>query len=302
MNVFEKLAGIEDLRLPAAWEAKLRGYAKQAVFWGDSPESDSELVRRIGDADAVMVSHTTRISRDVMLSCPNIRYIGMCCSLYTPESANVDILAAKELGIVVKGVRDYGDEGVAEYAVSELVRLLHGFGARRWRDQPYELTGVKAGILGMGTTGQIVAKALKFFGAETSYYSRTRKTDLEESAGLAYLPLHELLARSEIVVACLPKNAVLLCREELALLGAGKILMNISIGAPFDLDAVKDWLKLPGTFLLGDSLLALGDDEGLKALPNVICPAQSAGMTSLAKERLGAKVVANIEEFLSARG
>ncbi len=298
-NVFDKIIGLEPLRLPDVWEAALRQHAKQVVLFGDAPGSDAEIIRRIGDADAVMVSHTTAIREAVLRACPGVRYIGMCCSLYSPESANVDILAAKELGITVTGVRDYGDEGVAEYAVSELVRLLHGFGSHRWRDEPHELTGIKTGILGMGATGQIVAKALKFFGADISYFSRTRKPELEESLGCAYTPLPELLKQAEIVVTCLTKNTVLLGRNELELFGAGKILMNISIGASFDIAAVKDWLKLPGNYLLGDSLLALGTG-GLNELPNVICPGQSAGLTGLAKERLGAKVIANIEAFLGA--
>lgn len=61
-----------------------------------------------------------------MTGCPNLRYIGMCCSLYEEKSANVDIAAAREKGIVVTGVKDYGDEGVVEYVISELVRYLHG--------------------------------------------------------------------------------------------------------------------------------------------------------------------------------
>jgi lactate dehydrogenase-like 2-hydroxyacid dehydrogenase len=296
--MFEKLVGIEALRLPAKWEAKLRTYAKQVELFTDLPENDAEIIRRIGGADAVLVSHSTPVSRQVLLACPNIRYIGMCCSLYSPLSANVDILAAKELNIEVKGVRDYGDEGVAEYAVSGLVRLLHGFGDSRWKDEPLELTGVKTGIIGMGATGQIIARALQFFGAEISYYSRTQKPELEETLGYKYLPLEDLLRQAEIAITCLTKNTVLLDREKLGNFGAGKILMNISIGASFQPDAIRAWLGLPGTFLLADSLSALGGDSELLAMKNVICPNQSAGMTTLAKERLAKKVLGNIEEYI----
>ncbi len=52
----------------------------------------------------------------------------MCCSLYDDESSNVAVKFARGQGIVVKGIRDYGDPGVVEFIVSELVRLLHGFG------------------------------------------------------------------------------------------------------------------------------------------------------------------------------
>lgn len=52
----------------------------------------------------------------------------MCCSLYSEESANVDIAYAREKNIRVLGIRDYGDRGVVEYVLHELTGLLHGFG------------------------------------------------------------------------------------------------------------------------------------------------------------------------------
>ena len=100
-------------------------------MYPDIPASDDEIIARIGDADAVLLSYTSRINRYVLECCPNVKYIGMCCSLYSPESANVDIRYANERGITVTGIRDYGDEGVVEYVVSELVRCLHGFFGRR---------------------------------------------------------------------------------------------------------------------------------------------------------------------------
>jgi len=50
----------------------------------------------------------------------------------------------------VTGIRDYGDEGVVEYVISELVRCLHGFGQEPWDGMAREITGLKAGIVGLG--------------------------------------------------------------------------------------------------------------------------------------------------------
>jgi lactate dehydrogenase-like 2-hydroxyacid dehydrogenase len=52
----------------------------------------------------------------------------VCCSLYDEKSANVDITAARELGIIVFGVKDYRDEGMAEYVICQLISLLKGLG------------------------------------------------------------------------------------------------------------------------------------------------------------------------------
>jgi translation initiation factor IF-2 len=142
--MFEKLVAIEPVSLIPSAEEELHRYAKEVALYRDVPASDDEMVRRIGDADAVLLSYTSRMGKEVIAQCPNIRYIGMCCSLYSEESANVDIAYARTLGIQVLGIRDYGDRGVVEYVLHELTGLLHGFGMPMLRDEPVEITGLTA--------------------------------------------------------------------------------------------------------------------------------------------------------------
>lgn len=297
---FHEMVVIEPINFSDEWLARIAQYAGAFRRYDSLPESDREIIARIGEADAILVSYTTAINSTVLDACPNLRYIGMCCSLYAADSANVDIRKAEQLGITVTGVRDYGDNGVAEYAVSELVHLLHGFGPHRWREEPLELTSRKVGIVGMGTTGSIVAHALRYFGAEILYYSKTRKTHLEVSSGFVFHPLVKLLQKAEIICTCLNKNVVLLGEREFRLMGNGKILMNTSISPSYDVAAAKSWLGQPGNFLLSDTVMGAG--KALVSLPNVICPDQSAGITSLAKERLAKKVADNIIFYLEQTG
>ena len=114
--MFKKLVAIEPVSLIPSAEEELHRYAGEITLHEDVPSGDGEIIRRIGDADAVLVSYTSRISRHVIESCPSIRYIGMCCSLYSEESANVDIACARERGITVLGIRDYGDRQLSTLA------------------------------------------------------------------------------------------------------------------------------------------------------------------------------------------
>ena len=202
--MFQKLVAIEPVSLVPSAEKALYSFAGQVVMYPDIPANDDEIIARIGDADAVLLSYTSRINRYVLECCPNVKYIGMCCSLYSPESANVDIRYANERGITVTGIRDYGDEGVVEYVVSELVRCLHGFGQEPWEELPREITGLKVGIVGLGKSGGMIADALKFFGADISYYARSEK-EAATAKGYRFLPLRELLAESEVICCCLNK-------------------------------------------------------------------------------------------------
>ena len=296
--MFQKMVAIEPTSMVDEHMERLRKYAREFVEYDDIPVGDEEIIRRIGDADAVLLRHNTHIGESVLRACPNVRYIGMCCSLYAPENANVDILTAKELGIVVKGIRDYGDEGVPEYVISELVRFLHGFGdSPMWRDQPLELTGIPVGIVGLGTTGIMIARALRFFGADVHYYSRSRKPE-QEAGGLSYLPLDELLQKVDILCCCLNKNVILLGEREFELFGSGKILMNTSIGPSHEIAALEKWLRNPENHVFCDMDRGIDPTGALLSLPNVHCTNKSAGMTSLASYRLGEKALENIEAFL----
>ena len=110
--MFKKLVGIEPLELTPSANSKLESFAETVILHENKPASVAEIVARIGDADAVLLSHRTILGQEALEQCPNVQYIGMCCSLYSPESANVAIRYANSRGITVKGGRDYGDEGV----------------------------------------------------------------------------------------------------------------------------------------------------------------------------------------------
>ena len=296
--MFEKLVAIEPVSLVPQAEKELLLYARQVKLYEDIPADDEEIVRRIGDADAVLVSYTSQIRRPVIERCPNIRYIGMCCSLYSEESANVDIACARERGIVVKGIRDYGDRGVVEFAVSELVRFLHGFDRPMLYDMPAEITDLPVGIVGLGTSGGMIAQAMQFMGAKVSYFSRTRKPDWEKN-GFSYLPLKELLAGSQVVFTCLNKNVILLGKEEFEALGQGKILFNTSIGPSHEIDALSEWLAGEKNYFVCDTEGALGDPSGqLLAHPQVFCAGVSVGRTRQAFVLLSRKVLDNIRAYL----
>lgn len=302
MVKFKKLVAIEPLNLIPSAEKELASFAENVVIYTDRPTGTAEIVARIADADAVLLSYTTTLGEEVLKQCPNVKYIGMCCSLYSPESANVDIPYANLKGIDVTGIRDYGDEGVVEYVVSELIRCLHGFGhnpdgtpRKPWNDIPREITGLKVGIIGLGKSGGMIADALHFFGAEVSYFSRTRKPEAE-SKGFRYLPLKNLLAENEVVITCLNKNTVLLYDEEFKHFGNRKILFNTGLSPSWEEEAMKNWLQ-HDNLLYCDTVDALGS-EALLAHPNVVCMQVSSGRTSQAFVRLSEKVLANLSDYL----
>lgn len=239
MKKFRKLVEAGPIGLQPWAEEKLSDYADEIIRFETLPESEEELVKRIGDADAVLVRTLPLVPASVLSECKSLKYVGMCCSLYSKESANVDIDWAEKHGITVYGIRDYGDKGVTEFVVYALVRILHGYDWPMWRKRPKEITGLRIGFVGFGTSGQMTARLLKAMGADITYYARSVKEECEKE-GMHYLPLHTLLENSEIVITCLNKGVILLNEEEFRILGNGKIMINTSIGPASDMAALKN--------------------------------------------------------------
>lgn len=293
---FKKLVAIEPVSLIPSAEKKLYELAETVVMYDDIPADDREIAERVSDADAVLLSYTSRLEKAALELCPEVKYIGMCCSLYSPESANVDIRYAESRGITVTGIRDYGDEGVVEYVVSELVRLLHGFGQEAWEGMPREITGLKVGVVGLGKSGGMIADAMKFFGAEISYFARSEK-EWASAKGYRFLPLKKLLKESEVVFCCLNKNTVLLHEEDFEALGDRKILFNTGLSPAWDEKPFLEWLE-KSNLCFCDTAGALGGAH-LMQHPKVRCMNVSTGRTRQAFDRLSEKVLANIERYLS---
>src|SRR5665647_1577727 len=174
-KMFDKLVVVEPTSMLDYGIEHLRKIARKVVIFNDIPKDSQEIISRIGDADAALVSFTSVYTQEILAMCPNLKYIGMCCSLYSEEAANVDIKYAKNRGITVTGIRDYGDNGVVEYVLYEAIGLLHGYGKFKWADYPYELTDLNVGMVGMGTTGSMIAEAMKLLGAKISYFARSIK-------------------------------------------------------------------------------------------------------------------------------
>lgn len=299
MRKFRKLVEAGPVGLQDWAEKKLEDYADEIIRFDSLPQSEDELAAMIGDADALLVRTQPAVPASVLSRCSSLKYVGMCCSLYSKESANVDIGYAEKHGITVCGIRDYGDKGVTEFVVYALVRILHGYDWPMWRKRPKEITGLKIGFVGFGTSGQMTARLLKAMGARISYYARSRKEDCEKE-DMHYMPLDELLHDSEVVITCLNKGVILLHEEEFRALDSGKIMINTSIGPAADMPLLKQWILDEGNIFVADTSGAVGDIwPEVKDRKNVLCPDVSAGMTEEAYDLMSRKVLDNIERTLS---
>jgi D-3-phosphoglycerate dehydrogenase/C-terminal binding protein len=216
---------------------------------------ESELVGQIEDADAIMVYHYFRFTKS------SIERLERCKIIVRPGVGydGIDIVAARERGIPVCNVPDYGTEEVADSAVGMAValsrgthflnsRLKRGLGA--WNvDQALPVPRLRKkvfGIVGCGRIGTATALRAKAFGFDVVFYDPYVKDGLDKALGIRRTDtLTELLNQAHIVSMHCPltnETRGLIGTEQIHAMPQGSFLVNTARGGVVDTQAVIDAL------------------------------------------------------------
>jgi D-lactate dehydrogenase len=238
---------------------------------------------------------------------------------------HIDMQAAGRLGIAVVRVTDYSPYSVAEFAVGLLLAVNRKIAraSTRTRDGNFELDGLMGfdlhgktvGVVGTGKIGVIFAQIMKGFGCtvvgDDPYPSATF-----EALGGRYLPVDELLARSDVVSLHCPlteENRHIVNAAALAGLKRGCIMVNTSRGGLIDTEAAVQALKTgqlgglaidvyeqeASLFFQDLSSTVITDDviQRLVSFPNVIVTGHQAFFTVEAIGQIMRTTIASISAF-----
>ncbi len=287
---------MDEIKITDKAKEELQSLSKRKIIFPENDATDiHQAIERIGDAEVVLGNWQSKITADLLDQLPQVKYIGICGS----NLATVDQEAVKKNGIVLKNVTDYGDEGVAEYLFVQLLNLIRGFGIHQWKDEACELHSKTIGIVGLGATGQQVARVALGFKMNVLYNSQSRKQEWEEK-GVIYSPLPDLCNKSDIISFHVPKNLKIIDQNVLDSIGNGKILTDTCLGVIYqDFEAVRKWLSSGGNYLIRDHQPEI--EQELSGMDRFIYTSGViAGITTEARERLSEKVLINIRQFLKS--
>ncbi|MEN3930619.1 2-hydroxyacid dehydrogenase [Microvirga sp. W0021] len=168
---------------------------------------------------------------------------------------NVDLQAAKDLGITVVRVPAYSPEAVAEHAVGLMLclnRKIHK-AYQRTREANFSLEGLTGfnmfkrtvGVVGTGKIGIATIRILKGFGMDILAYDPYPSHAVVE-LGVSYVPLDELYARSDVITLhcpATPENYHLLSKKSFDKMKDGVMIINTSRGSLLDSFAAMDALQ-----------------------------------------------------------
>lgn len=212
-----------------------------------------DVVKSIGDAEAVIINKT-QITREIMLACPNLKYIGCFATGYNV----IDVNAADELGIYVVNAPAYSTESVAQFVFAMILEKAtkiteyklsvdrgDWMNSKNFSYFPYPIIEIRnktLGIIGYGSIGRAVARIGKAFGMKILVHTRTVKSD----ADVEFVSLDRLLSESDFVSLNCPltnETKELINKDTLAKMKPTAFLINTSRGGVICEKDLADALK-----------------------------------------------------------
>lgn len=274
---------------------------------------EDQIISRIGDAEIILLNKTP-ISAAVLAACPSVKLI---CVLATGYNV-VDCAAAKERGIPVCNVPDYGTAAVAQFTFALLLELCHQVGHHGqtvrdgkwcscpdfcyWDTPQMELAGKTLGIIGFGRIGRAVGRIANAFGMKVIAYNRSQ---CEEGKAIgSYVNLEELLTTADIISLHCPlsaENTGIIHADSIAKMKDGVILINTARGPLVDEAAITAALesgKVRGFACDVVSSEPMKESNPLKSAPNCIVTPHMAWSPVESRQRIADCTERSIRAFL----
>ncbi len=279
--------------------------------------TEEEVVVRSRPAD-VLVTNKAPVSARAIAEASQLRFIAVSATGYDC----VDLAAARQRGIGVANVPEYGTPSVAQFAFALLLELCHRVGLHTeavragewerapefcfWKTPQIELAGKTMGVVGFGRIGRRVGAIAHALGMEVLAH------DLFPSQAPAYQPfawvgLDDLLARADVISLHCPltaETAGLVNRRRLQLVQPSAFLLNTSRGGlvvEADLAEALNRGQLAAAAIDVVSAEPIRPNNPLLTAKNCLLTPHIAWATREARRRLLTATVANVVSFLAGQ-
>jgi len=280
-----------------------------------------ELSEGLKNYDAITVRSATKVRKELIDACPNIKLIGRG----GVGMDNIDVDYAREKGLAVVNTPAASSLSVAELVFAHLftgIRFLQDSnrkmpveGNTKFNDlkkayaKGIELRGKKIGIIGFGRIGRETAKVALGLGMDVLAYDLYDiPSELELVLGgnvhvkcpINAVSVEQLIKESDFISLHVPfSEKPVLGKEEFAIMKNGTGVVNCSRGGTIDEDALLEALNSGKVAFAG---LDVFDNEptprqDLLSHPNVSLTPHIGASTNEAQERIGTELANLIIDF-----
>jgi D-3-phosphoglycerate dehydrogenase len=275
-----------------------------------SPSAD-DILAVARDADAVLVTYA-KLPGELLKQLKRCKAIGR----FGLGVDNIDLPAAKELGIAVNYVPDYCLREVSDHAMALLLALARKITfsnklvqSGRWEVPPItplrRLEGQVLGLVGFGNIPRALAPKAQAFGLRVITHDPYVKAEALKAAGVEGVSFDDLLARSDFVsvhAPLMPATRGLMNAAAFAKMKKGALVINTARGPLIDepaLIAALDSGHLGGAALDVVTAEPLAKDSPLVGRDNVILTPHTAFYSVEALEELQSKCASDVARVLS---
>ena len=274
-----------------------------------SLELPSGLKETVSDADLLIV-HLCPVSRDLLAGAGHLKAVMSCRG----GRENLDLDAARELGILVSTNPAHNANAVAEYTLGlilcetrNICRSHFALKNGEWRKtypnsaMIQELPDLTVGVVGFGSVGRLVTGKLHALGCRILVSDPFCTSISEDFCEL--VPLNRLLQESDIVTLHARASKVIMSDAEFALMKPGAVLINTARAHLVDTGALQRALdsgRLAGVAL--DVFDTEPDIPGfLREYDNVTITPHRAGDTLNSYEDAPAFAIRNYLGYLAGQ-
>ena len=260
------------------------------------PMSEADLIPLMKDVSAIVAGNDDITERVIAAGLPKLKIIAKCGAGYN----NIDVAAAKRLGVVVTSTPGANSKSVADLTLGLMLSLarnipqmddcVHSGG---WKKSiGHELGGKTLGLVGTGNIGGEVIRRARAFDMNVMAYSIPERRDLIEAYGVVYLPLPEVIAQADFLslhVPATPQTIGMINKATLRTMKSTACLINTARGelvVEEDLYQALEQGIIAGAALDAFTKEPLGDSP-LRKLSNVILTPHIGAGTLEASQRVG---------------
>lgn len=207
-------------------------------------KTEEETIRAVTDA-TVVLNNFAPMTYNVMKAMAN----GATIVRYGVGVDNVDLAAAKELGIHVCNVPDYGIEEVADHATAMTLMMARKLGqydqgirAGEWKidqmvDGVRSLRDTTVGLIGLGRIARAYATRMAVFGCNIIGFDPYVTKEQAKAAGITLMPQDQVISSANVLslhVPLTPETRHLIDAKAIAQMPQGTVLINCSRGGLID--------------------------------------------------------------------
>ncbi|QLH74746.1 MAG: phosphoglycerate dehydrogenase [Methanomassiliicoccales archaeon] len=271
--------------------------------------SQEELIKIIGDYEALIVRSGTKVTAQVIEAGKKLRVVGRA----GVGVDNVDVEAATRRGVLVMNTPAANIISASEHTMAMMLAWARNIPSAdvsmkegKWERSKFmgiELSGKTLGIVGIGRIGGEVAKKAKAFGMKLVGYDPFISQELAVKLGVRLLPLDKVLQESDIITIHAPLTPTthhLIGKAQFDMMKPHAVLINCARGEIVDENALVEALE---TKRIAGAALDVFEKEPPKGsklltLPNVVLTPHLGASTKEAQEKVSVEMAEHVKLFL----